>query len=266
MELLKTVRSRSFLSEAVYMVLNIALAIAVTLVIIYTGSPALGILLVLLSKWRVFAVRPRYWWANFQSNLVDFIVSVSIVVHMAVLVDSPLGEPYRLMVIWLLAAIHIFWLLFVKPRSTRRMVALQAAIAVLFATSALFTVSFSWPVSAVTVFMWLIGYTAARHVLNSYDNEDHRVLMALVIGLIFAEIGWVAYHWAVAYSLPIFTTIQIPQVSIILTLVSFLMYKTYDSFYHHERVRTNDILLPLLLTISVVAILLAIFNRVGTAI
>lgn len=266
MELLKSVRSRSFLSEAVYMVLNIALAIAVTLVIIYTGSPVLGIGLVLLSKWRVFAVRPRYWWANFQSNLVDFIVSVSIVVHMAVLVDSPMGEPYRLISIWLLAAVHIFWLLFIKPRSTRRMVGLQAATAVLLATSALFAVSFSWPVSIVTIFMWLIGYTTVRHVLNSYDDEDHRVLLALSAGLIFAEIGWVAYHWAVAYSLPIFTTVQIPQVTIILTLISFLMYKVYDSFYQHGRVRTNDILLPLLLTVSVVVILLAIFNRVGTAI
>lgn len=266
MEFLKSVRRRSFLSEAVYMVLNIALAIAVTLVIIYTGSAVLGIGLVLISKWRVFAVRPRYWWANFQSNLVDFIVSISIVIHMAVVVDSPTAEPYRLMLVWLMSALHIFWLLYLKPRSTRRMIALQAATAVLFATSALFSVSFAWPVSIVVLFMWLIGYTATRHVLASYDDEDHSMLLSLAVGLVFAEIGWVGYHWAVAYSLPIFTTIQMPQVTIVLVLLSFLIYKVYDSFYRNKKVKANDVLLPLLLTVSVVVILLLVFNRGGAAI
>jgi hypothetical protein len=82
MEFLKLVRKRSFLSEAVYTVLNIALAVAVVIVIRYTGSIGFAIGLVVLSKWRVFAVRPRFWWANLRSNLVDFIVSISFVLHL----------------------------------------------------------------------------------------------------------------------------------------------------------------------------------------
>ena len=80
MEFLKFARKRSFLSEVVYTALNVGLAIAVLLVVLYTQSIWFAIAVVILSKWRVFAVRPRFWWANLQSNLVDFIVSVSVVV------------------------------------------------------------------------------------------------------------------------------------------------------------------------------------------
>jgi hypothetical protein len=59
---------------------------------------------------------------------------------------------------------------------------------------------------------------------------------------------------------------MLPQASLIITLVSFLAYKVYDSFYHHAKVRMNDVLLPLLFTLSVIAVLLVLFNRVGTAI
>ena len=79
MELLKFVRRRSFLSELVYTALNIGLALAIVLTVYYTESVTLGIALVLISKWRILAVRPRYWYANFLSNLVDIIVSVSVV-------------------------------------------------------------------------------------------------------------------------------------------------------------------------------------------
>ena len=82
MEFLKLVRRRSFISELVYTVLNIALAVAILLIVRYTEAIWFAMLLVVLSKWRVFAVRPRYWWANLRSNMVDFIVSISVVIHM----------------------------------------------------------------------------------------------------------------------------------------------------------------------------------------
>jgi hypothetical protein len=61
-------------------------------------------------------------------------------------------------------------------------------------------------------------------------------------------------------------SLHIPQVSIIATLASFLAYKSYDSFYKHAKIRINDIILPLLFTVSIIVILLVVFNRVGTAI
>ncbi|RKV95158.1 MAG: hypothetical protein D8G53_09440, partial [Candidatus Saccharimonas sp.] len=79
MDLLKTVKRRTFWSEIVYHSLNLGLA-AVLLAIARTiQSPYPALALVILSKWRVIAVRPRFWWANIQANLVDVAVGVGIV-------------------------------------------------------------------------------------------------------------------------------------------------------------------------------------------
>ncbi len=265
MELLKLVRRRSFLSEVVYTVLNVALAIALVLVMYYTQSAWLGILLVLLGKWRILAVRPRYWYANFLSNLVDIIVSVSFVFILLSVSAAGLESGREVAVYTIGTLLYIAWLLWVKPRSKRSFVVAQAGTAVFLGTWALFMVAYNWPVSLVVLGMWLIGYSAARHMLSSYDNETHSLLIGLIWGFVIAQIGWVSYHWAIAYGLPFVPDVLVPQVAIIVSLLSFLAFKVYDSFYHHQKVRTNDVLLPLLLTLSVILVLIIVFNRVGTA-
>lgn len=266
MEFLKLVRRRSFISELVYTVLNIALAVAVLLIVRYTEAVWFAILLVILSKWRVFAVRPRYWWANLRSNMVDFIVSVSVVIHLYAINASPISEGRQLVLLIILTLAYIGWLLFIKPRSKRSYMALQAGVAVFFGSSALFMVAYNWPVSLVVIGMWAIGYSAARHILSSYDEETHALFISLAWGLVFGEIAWVAYHWAIAYPLPVVSSLLLPQVAIVTTLVSFLALKCYDSFYHHAKIRMSDVLLPLLFTVSVLIVLLIVFNRVGSAI
>lgn len=267
MEFLKLVRRRTFLSEAVYVVLNVALAIAVLAIIRYTESIPLAFALVAVSKWRVLAVRPRYWLANLRSNLIDFIVSISVVLHMYTVNSSAmLDDDRKFLILGIMTALYIAWLLFLKPRSSRAMVAVQAGVAVLVGVAALFTVSYSWPVSIVVLGMWGIGFAAARHALGPYDEETHGMFLSLVWGLVFAEIGWVAYHWTIAYSLPFVSSLLIPQVAIISVLVCLVGYKAYDSFYHHSKIRAYDIVLPVLFTVSIIAVLLLFFNRVGTAI
>lgn len=266
MEFLKFVRKKSFLSELIYTILNIGLAVALLLIVRYTEAIWFAILLVLLSKWRIFAVRPRYWWANLRSNVVDIIVSVSVVLHMYTINSALISDATKLLLLVVVTILYICWLLYIKPRSKRSYMALQAGIAIFLGISALFTISFNWPVSVVVVGAWLIGYSATRHILGSYDDETHGLFLGLVWGLVVAEISWVAYHWAIAYPLPIVTSLMIPQVAIAITLVSFLAYKCYDSFYHHAKIRSNDILLPLLFTLSVLVVLFLLFNRVGTAI
>jgi hypothetical protein len=266
MEFLKLVRRRSFVSEVVYTVLNIAFAVALVVVIRYTQSIPLALGLVLISKWRVLAVRARYWFVNIRSNLVDIIVSISVVLHLYTIDTSNLTDFRKFILLAIGTALYVVWLLIIKPRSKRGYVAAQAGIAVLLGTAALYTVSFQWPASVVVIGMWLIGFSAANHLLNTYDDETHPLFLGLAWSVIFAEIGWVAYHWTIAYSLPVVTSLLVPQVAIIAILISFVAYKSYDSFYHHQRIRTSDIILPLLFTLSVIAILVLVFNRVGTAI
>ena len=266
MEFLRLVRRRSFLSEVLYTVLNIAFAVALVVVIRYTESIPLALGLVMISKWRVLAVRARYWFVNIKSNLVDSIVSVSVVLHLYNIDVSTLTDFRKLVLLGIVTLLYIVWLLVIKPRSKRNFVAAQAGIAIVLGTSALFIISFSWPASVVVLGMALIGFSAANHVLNTYDDEMHPLFLSLAWSVIFAEIGWVAYHWTIAYSLPVVTSLLLPQVTIVAALTSFVAFKAYDSFYHHQKIRTADIILPLLFTLSVIAVLVIVFNRVGTAI
>jgi hypothetical protein len=256
MEFLKLVRRRSFVSEVVYTVLNIAFAVALVVVIRYTESIPLALGLVLISKWRVLAVRMRYWFVNIRSNLVDIIVSVSVVLHLYTIDTSNIDDFRKFILLGIATALYIVWLLVIKPRSKRSYIAAQAGIAILLGTSALYAISFSWPASVVVIGMWLIGYSSASHVLNSYDDETHPLFLSLAWSVVFAEIGWIAYHWTFALPLPFVSSLMIPVVTLMVTLLSFVAYKSYDSFYHHQKIRINDILLPLLFSLSIIVILL----------
>ncbi|UTX51086.1 hypothetical protein KI440_02680 [Candidatus Saccharibacteria bacterium TM7i] len=266
MEFLKLVRKKSFFSELTYALLNMALAIAVTLIVYYTSSILLAMIAVIISKWRVFAVRPRYWWANLRSNMVDFTVSASVVLHMYGIHVSNLPDSSKLPIMIALTILYIGWLLFLKPRSKRSYVIAQAGVAIFLGSTALFTTWYDWPVSIVVLGMWINGFTATQHALSAYEKETHAIFLSLVWGFVIAEISWVAYHWAVAYPLPLLSGVMIPQVSIIVTLLSFLAFKVYNSLYMHDKVRSADVLMPLLFTVGIILVLLVAFTRVGVAI
>ena len=260
MEFLKTVKRKSFLSEVTYIFLNVGLAILLMITVRVTGSMWLAFALVLLSRWRVFAVRARYWFANIQADLVSLIISLSFVVFLYNANISKAGESN---ILWLqigLTVLYSIWLLIIKQLSKRKYVALQAGIALFVGVSAIYTLSYSWIATPVILLMWLIGYAVSRHVLNTYDEEHHIILLSLVCGFIAAEVGWIAYHWTIAYRLPVLADITIPRVSILMLCFGFLAYKCYDSFYHHDKIRMVDIIMPLLFCVSLVTVLLVAFN------
>lgn len=257
MDFLKVAKRRSFVSGLAYNALNVALAIAILVVVQTSGSPLPAFILVLLSKWRVLAVRPRYWFAHVQANLVDFIVSIGLVILLSA---ANTKEGFWLQII--ITILYIAWLLFLKPRSKRSLVVMQAGVAAFIGVTALYIVSFAWPVSIVVILMWLIGYSVARHVLSAYE-ETHVLFLSLLWGFVFAEFGWLAYHWAVGYAIPGLVGIKIPQIAIILLAISFVVERGYESYSRNKAIRMNDIILPLLLSVSIIGLLLLRFNDVG---
>jgi hypothetical protein len=256
MEFLKSSKRRSLLSELAYIALNVALAAAILAVVVVTESVLAAMALVLLSKWRVFAVRSRYWMANIKANLVDTIVGFSMVILIAAASGAFAAQ-------CALTLLYIVWLLFVKPRSKRVFVVIQAFAAVFLGVTALMTVSFDWYSSVVVLFMWMIGYASARHILSTYE-EAHSSFYSLIVGLVYAELGWLAYHWTFAYDLPLFGAVKIPQIALIALGISFLADRVYASYRRHDRIRSADVLLPSLLSVSIILILLIVFNRIGT--
>lgn len=255
MEFLKIVRRRSFLSEVVYVAMNIALAVLLLVVIMITGSPIPAFLLVLLSKWRIIAVRPRYWFVNLQANMVDLIVGLSVVVLLAETNHADIDSSQKLIFLVLLTTLYAGWLLLLKPRSKRSYVIAQSDIALFVGVTALYTVSYAWSVSLVVLIMWLIGYSTSRHILVHYD-EPHIFFMSQLWGLALAELAWIAYHSTIVYGF-------LPQISIVALCIGFLIHRSYDSYFHHQRVRINDIILPLLFAVSIVTVLMLFFNHIS---
>lgn len=250
MELLKSVRKRSFLSEIAYVILNIVLAIALLVVVIVVSVPWPALALVLLSKWRIFAVRSRYWMANIRANMIDLIVGISMVVFLY----SANGDlPTQIS----LTALYIAWLLFLKPRSKRRYVASQAAVGLLFGIAAIVQISPELPASIVVFASWLVGYSATRHLL-SVEHETHINFLSLLWGFVVAEIMWLAYHWTIGYAVG--ASLQLSQITIIILALSFLAERIYMSYNRNGEVNTSDILMPSLLTISVIGVVLFVFG------
>ncbi|MEO5949032.1 MAG: hypothetical protein ABIP74_01390 [Candidatus Saccharimonas sp.] len=247
MDFLKSHKRRTRVSEVAYIILNVAFAIALLVTALLIQSPWISLLIVVVSKWRALAVRPRFWFANLTANMVDITVGISVVG----LLYAAAGAFWLQCII---TALYIGWLLFIKPRSKRSYVATQAGFAVFLGITALSIVSFSWDSFFFVGTMWLLGYAASRHVLGSYD-EPHTTLYSLITAFVFAELGWISFHWLIGYPLPGFGTIQLSQLALLTTLFCLIAERAYASYHTHGKVRWSDIMMPVFLTLGLMAVL-----------
>lgn len=261
MEFLRSSKRRTFVSELIYLLLNVGLAAALLVVVWVVESPLPAFALVLLSKWRILAVRPRYWFAHLQANMVDLIVSLGLVVLLYTAGSGGTGEGIAIQII--LTLLYVAWLLVLKPRTKRTFVVAQAGVALIIGTIALFSLSYGWPSSAVVLAMFVLGYSTARHVLSAY-SDNSLTMMSLIWGFVIAQIGWLTYHWLIAYEIPLVETIKLPQVTIIVVALSFLAERIYSSYAKHGTVRGSDIMLPAFLSLGILIVVIALFNGVSS--
>jgi len=150
----------------------------------------LALAVILLSKWRMFAVRPRFWAANIRANAVDMLVGVSLLVFM-------IHSSSQLMqFVW--TVLYGVWLLFIKPASTVPMVSLQATIGMLCGLMALFVAWAAGPLYGLVLATGTICYLSAHHFFDSFD-EPYTRLLAYVWGYFGAALLWVLGHWLLFY-------------------------------------------------------------------
>lgn len=171
--------------------------------------PAMAV--VLLSKWRMLAVRPRYWPANVRANAVDIMVGLSIVIFMSH-TDAASWH-----FAW--AFLYGLWLVFIKPGSSAVLVSIQALIGQSMALMALFLAWKTIPLIGLVFTIWAICYLAARHFFTSFD-EPHTSLYAHTWGYFAAALGWVLGHWLLFYG-------NIAQPTLLLTVVGFVSAALY---------------------------------------
>lgn len=187
--LINKIKPASGFSRLAHVGSNVVLALLV-FVLVRIDFTQLALALILLSKWRMFVVRPRFWPANIRANAIDIIVSVSLLVFM-VHSDSQLAQ-----LLW--AAAYAVWLLVIKPASGPLMVSIQSMTGLLLGLSAVFLAwggsALYWLVLAVSV----VCYLAARHFFDSFD-EPYAKLLSYLWAYFAAALTWVLGHWLLFY-------------------------------------------------------------------
>lgn len=247
-------KSRNALSSFLHVVFNIVLGAGSIYLTWATSSPALGLLLVFLSKWRMFAVRPRYWELNLKSNLVDLIVGCSFV--LIAYCSGQVVMPIH----FIIAALYSIWLVFVKPKSSDIATNIQSLWAVFFGTAALTLITANANSVNIILGGLVIGYAAARHVLIQGEDKDYEMVY-LAAGLILAEISWLCHSWLIVYSFA-GTGIIIPQLSVIATICAFLFGYVYKSIARNGgRIKWSELGMPTVFLSLIILVIVIWFSQ-----
>lgn len=187
--LLRQVKPTNGIAHSLHVGLVLVLPVLVFL-LVRLNFVQLAFSIIVLSKWRMFAVRPRFWASNIRANAVDLMVGIAIVLFM-VNTDSLAAQA-----IW--AALYAVWLLLIKPASGSAMVAVQAGIGQLAGLSALYLAWADGPIFAITLLSGLFCFLAARHFLDTFD-EPYARMLAYTWGYFGAALAWVLSHWLLFY-------------------------------------------------------------------
>ncbi|HPD98669.1 MAG TPA: hypothetical protein PLJ04_00690 [Candidatus Saccharibacteria bacterium] len=238
---LQFLRPKSGVSSWLYFVLNAALPILV-LVFVRLDLASIAFTLVLLSKWRIFAMRPRYWLPNLRANSVDIFVGLSIVVFMS-------GT--KILLVQLLWTIFfLVWLLWLKPKSSQIFVMIQALLAQIMALIAFYQASPDHAIATGVIAVWLISYLSARHFFGAFE-EPYTIQLSAIWGWFAATLTWVLEHWVIIY-------VTVPQVALIITLVGYILALLY--YLHSNEKLKNSVKHQLIGFITILLIIIIAFS------
>lgn len=246
-------KGRNIISAVLHALFNLILGLGSVFITFSTASWIPGVILVILSKWRMFAVRPRYLFLNVKSNLVDLIVGFSFIFI------TYCSGPALLPIHFILAISYSAWLIVLKPMASERASALQSILAVFLGTTAI-TLMTATANSAFPVLLnFLVGFAAARHVLIQGDDADFSFL-SLIIGLIFTEISWLAQSWLIVYTYREIGFL-LPQSAILLTALTFLLGYIFKNYSNDEDFSFSKIATPTIFSIILIVIIVLWFSK-----
>jgi hypothetical protein len=202
-----------------------------------------AILLILISKWRMFAVKARHWPAIIRANSVDIFVGLSFVTFMIA------TEVMSLQLLW--AAFYAVWLLLIKPQSGALWVGVQALLAQMLALIAVFyTYAESSTVSLVFL-TWVVTYFCARHFLTAFDEAMARAT-SYAWAFFSASIAWLGGHWLIFYG-------PIAQPALLLSVLAYGLAAMY--YLEHTDRLTVNIRRQFIAVMFMVVIFLIVFSE-----
>ncbi len=205
----------------------------------------LAVIVLLLSKWRMLAVKPRFWPANIRANAVDLMVGLATIVFMTHSFEA------SFQLAW--AALYGVWLVAIKPGRSVLSISLQAIVGQTYALMALFV---GWPAAPLATLVlagWSICYLTARHYLSSFD-EPYTPLFAQTWGYFAAGLMWLSGHWLIFYSV-------VAQPTLLLTVLGFGLGGLY---YLNENDRLSTFMRRQIIFIMIaVVIVVLVFSHWG---
>ena len=232
--LFKRLKPISGFSHYFHFGLTILLPIVV-LILVRLIFIEISVFVIILSKWRMFAVKPRFWPANIRANSVDIIVGISTVVFMVESSNS------WWQILWALS--YGLWLVLIKPAETPFLVSVQSLVAQLFGLMAIYSWSSATNIE-LTFLTGIVCFLSARHFFDNFD-EPHARLMSYTWGYFGASLAWILSYWLLFYG-------SIAQPTLILTLIG---YSIASLYYLDKKNRLNSLLQKQFIIIMVIVIL-----------
>lgn len=240
-KLLYKLKPESGLSYAVHVALNALLPIIVFM-LVRLDLVIIAAVIVLLAKWRMLAVKPRYWISNIRANAVDIFVGLSSVAFMAG------TSKWYTQIAW--AALYIVWLVWLKQQSKPIAVAFQALIAQILALVAFYR---AFPNSSILINMivvWLICYVVARHFLSAF-NESLTGTISNIWAWFGMIMAWMLGHWAIDY-------LFLPQVALVLSILGYGLATLY--YLHSKSKLTPSLKRQLLGVLTILLLIIIVFS------
>ena len=183
------------------------LPVSVFLIVAFLAAPAPAYVLILLSKWRILAAKPRFWWPNLQAAAVDLAFSFSLVLFMA----WP-GAGLAQQLVWL--AVYLLWAFVAKADKLPAGHIWRGLAAQGLTSSALVYSLDRLPLPVILAGIWLVSLAAARHILNGFPKRDYHRRLVQIWGLFAAQLAWVMLHWQVNFWV-------VPNSAVLLSVVLF---------------------------------------------
>ena len=202
----------------------------------------LAVVVVLLSKWRMFAVKARHWPANVRANAVDIIVGIATVLFMTK------THSQGLQFIW--AILYGVWLVVIKPKSTTLWIGVQAMIGQLAGLMALYAVYGNSNISILVASSAAICYLSARHFFSAFDEAMGRTT-SYVWAYFGASVAWLLSHWLIFYGV-------VAQPTLIMSVVGYSLAALY---YLHQTDRlTKNVQRQFVAVLSAILLFLIVFS------
>lgn len=204
MGILAKIKPKKGFAHLLHIFLRAAVAIIVY-VLVRMSFNQLAVAVILFSKWRMLAVKPRFWPANVRANAVDIIVGISTIVFMTNTTE----------VSWQLFWTVLFgiWQVVIKPSRSVFMGSIQALVGQTYGLMAIFI---AWPNASMwwlVLAAWAVCYLSTRHYLTSFD-EPYTSLYSHTWGYFAAALLWLSSHWLTYYG-------QVAQPTLLLTVLGF---------------------------------------------